>query len=139
MCINYTTLYDNICKYTLRPISSQEAMCASAVKTAVDLNCSLIIVLTESGYTARKIAKYRPKQRVLALSANTASIRNMNLNRGVWGIKVPTYVGTENLIMDAIKIAVEKGYAKKDDRVVCVLGHHEENSAFTNVMKIATV
>jgi pyruvate kinase len=139
MCLNYSTLYDNLCKYTPKPISSQEAMCASAVKTATELNAQLIIVVSESGYTVTKIAKYRPQQRVLALSANFATIRNINLSRGVWGLKIDSYIGTENVVLDAIRIAVEKGYAKKDDRVVCVLGNHEENPSFTNVMKIAQV
>jgi pyruvate kinase len=139
MCLNYPTLYDNICKFTPKPISSQEAMCASAVKTANDLNSSLIIVISESGYTVRKIAKYRPHQKILALTANNSTLRNSNLNRGVWGLKIASYIGAENVIGDAIKIALEKGYAKKDDSVICVLGNHDENGAFTNCMKITTV
>ena len=42
-------------------------MCAAAVKTADDIDASLIVVITENGLTARTIAKYRPKMKVLAL------------------------------------------------------------------------
>jgi len=68
MCINYNNLYDLIKKYSGLPITTHESVCSSAVKTASDVNASLIIVITETGLTARLIAKYRPKQPILALS-----------------------------------------------------------------------
>jgi pyruvate kinase len=66
-CIDYENLFNQITKYTKRPFSGPEAVCSAAVKTAEDINASLIIVITESGATARLVAKYRPKQRILAL------------------------------------------------------------------------
>merc|ERR1712064_274123 len=40
-----------------------ESICSSAVKATLDSECPLILALTETGHTARRIAKYRPKQR----------------------------------------------------------------------------
>lgn len=67
LCINYETLYGNICKYTPKPLSSQEGVCSAAVKTASEIEANLIVVITENGNTARLVSKFRPKQRVLAL------------------------------------------------------------------------
>ena len=43
-----------------------ESVCSSAVKTVIDSDCKLIIALTETGHTARVIAKYRPPCPILA-------------------------------------------------------------------------
>ena len=100
-------------KNNIENISTQEAVCCSAVRTAMDIKASLIICITEDGSSARFLAKYRPSIPILTLSMNSQVIRNMNLTRGLKGLKIATYVGTENLINDAISHAVEKGFAKK--------------------------
>lgn len=41
-------------------ITPAESVASSAVKTASDVGASLIVVLTESGSSARLVAKYRP-------------------------------------------------------------------------------
>jgi len=68
MCVNYENVYDLIKKFTGSPITTHESVCSSSVKTASDVSASLIIVITENGSTARLVAKYRPKQPILALS-----------------------------------------------------------------------
>ncbi len=68
MCVNYDNVYDLIKKYTGSPISTHESVCSSAVNTASDVKASLIIVITENGSTARIVAKYKPRQPILALS-----------------------------------------------------------------------
>jgi pyruvate kinase len=139
LCINYETLYNNICKYTPKPYNGYESICAAAVKTASEIDAALIIVITEKGYTARLTSKFRPKQRVLALSANSSCIRGLNLSRGIWGIKIPSYIGIDNLINDSMKYSEEHNFVTKGDKVVIVLGHNEESINYTNQMKIAVI
>ncbi len=50
-------------------MSTQEAIASSAVKTAIDMGAKMMVVLTESGTTARLVAKYRPEQPILVLTA----------------------------------------------------------------------
>ena len=45
-----------------------EAMAASAVRTAHKVGAALIVVLSHTGTAARLVSKYRPRQRVLALT-----------------------------------------------------------------------
>jgi len=63
----------------------------------------------------------------------------MNLTRGVKGMKISTYMGTENLINEAIAHAVEANYAQKGDNVVCLLSHNEEQPDNVNLLKITTI
>ena len=70
---------------------------------------------------------------------NAQVIRNMNLTRGVKGMKIATYVGTENLINEAISHSVEAGYAKKGDNVVCLMSHNEDQPDNVNLLKITQI
>ncbi|KAG2903261.1 hypothetical protein PC114_g12359 [Phytophthora cactorum] len=46
-------------------METAEAVASSAVKTAIDINAKMLVVLTETGNTARLVAKYRPEMPVL--------------------------------------------------------------------------
>merc|ERR1719265_2486815 len=64
-------------------MSIPESVCSSAVKAAIDTKAGLIIALTETGSTARQIAKYQPAVAVLALSATESSVKHLAIQRGV--------------------------------------------------------
>ncbi len=85
------------------------------------------------------MAKYHPKQQILALCMCSGVIRNLNLSRGVNGLKIPSFIGNDNLIIDALNFAQESGKCKKDDCVVCVLGQNEDRPEMVNIIKIYTV
>jgi pyruvate kinase len=137
--INYENVFSLITKYTPRPITTKEAVCSAAVQTAESIKASLIIVITETGATARMVAKYRPRQHILALCMSASVIRQMNLTRGVITLKIPSFLGTENLINDAIKYAIEAEHCKTGDNVVCLMGQNEETPEQVNIMKIQTI
>lgn len=139
LCINYENVFTLISKYTPRPVTTKEAVCSAAVKTAEDINASLIIVITETGATARLVGKYRPVQPILALCMSASVIRQLNISRGIMCLKIPSFLGTDNLINDAMKYAVEAGYCKSGDNVVCLLGQNEESPEAVNIMKIQTI
>ncbi len=138
-CHNNHSTYSLLIKYSPKPLSPKEAMCCSAVKTSRDINASLIIIITENGSTARMVAKYRPKQPILALCMSASVIRQLNITRGVYCLKIPSFLGTDNLIHDAMKYAVEAEYCKKGDNIVCLLGQNEETPEAVDIMKIQTV
>ena len=70
---------------------------------------------------------------------NASIIRQMNITRGVITLKIPSYLGTENLLNDAMKYAAESGFAKKGDNVVCICGQNEETPENVNILKISTI
>jgi pyruvate kinase len=72
-CQNYNALNEairrsNVLKYHL--MTSSESLASSAVKTAIDINAKLIVVLSETGNTARLVAKYRPPAAIVCLTTN---------------------------------------------------------------------
>lgn len=116
----------------------QEAICSAAVQTAMDISANLIMVITETGAAARLVAKYRPKQLILALCMSVGVIRQLNATRGVSALKIPSFLGTEHLVTDALNYAKENGYIKSGNNVVCILAQHEESPDSVNIMKVAT-
>merc|ERR1719472_567975 len=94
-CIDYKRTFNDIKMFTPAPVSTSEALAASAVSTVQDLNVDLIIVLTDTGLLARLVAKYRPSVPILACSTSQSVIRQLNCARGVIGFKIPSYQGTD--------------------------------------------
>jgi len=120
-------------------MATVEAVCSSAVTAAIDTECPLIVALTESGYTARMIAKYRPPQVILAITASEATARNLQVVRGVTTMLTASFQGTESVLRKALDKAKQDGLVKTGDQVVAVHGQKEECPGATNLLKVATV
>merc|ERR1719428_463490 len=116
-----------------------EAVCASAVETATDINANLVMALTETGTTAIKIAKYRPVQPILAVTCSERSMRQLLVVRGVTSTLTESFVGTDSVIRKAILIAKNLGMVKKGDTVVVVHGMKEETPDESDLMKVVVV
>ena len=64
---NFDSLYQAVRNSTLYKfgfLSTSESVASSAVKTAIDVRAKGIIVCSESGNTARQVAKFRPVSHV---------------------------------------------------------------------------
>merc|ERR1711990_516203 len=120
-------------------MSTVESVCSSAVKTTVDSNVKLIVALTETGSTARIIAKYRPKCPILSITASDSTARQLLTARGVVVVLTASFVGTDSVITKALAHAKALGIVKKDDSVVAVHGTKEECPGHSNLMKMVVV
>jgi len=120
-------------------VSSVEAMCSSAVKETVDADCQLIVALTETGYTARTVAKYRPAVPILAITASPTTVRQLGVVRGVVPMLTASFNGTDSVISKALKQAVAAGMVKSGDSIVAVHGTGEGVAGNSNLMKVMTV
>lgn len=140
--IDYYSLFNSIRDGVMNNktmLDIPESVASSAVKAATDANCKLIIALTETGTTARLLAKYRPSQPILALSASEATSRHLQISRGIISLQVPSFQGTDHVIRSAIEHAKELGLVKVGDKVVAVHGVQEEVSGHSNLMKVLEV
>ncbi|CDJ30445.1 LOW QUALITY PROTEIN: pyruvate kinase, putative [Eimeria mitis] len=138
-CIDYQQVFRATCQATMSPIDTQEAVARAAVETAQSINASLILALTETGRTARLIAKYRPMQPILALSASEETIKHLQVNRGVTTLLVPSFQGTDQLIKNALSAAKEMQLVSEGESVVAVHGMKEEVAGWSNLLKVLVV
>lgn len=136
---DYEKLYNDIRKHTPSPSLTAESIAAACASAALSLNIDLIIVLTDTGRIARLVAKYRPKQIILACSVSAHVVRQMNLSRGARGFKVPSFQGTDSLLQVVIKAAKDLNLCKSGNKAITIHGNNEEQPDESNVMEILDI
>lgn len=143
MCINYNALYLATRGSTTDEVGTMgtpEAIASSAVKTAMDMKAKMLIVLTESGNTARLVCKYRPSQPILVLTPRRHVARQCaGLLRGCKAHVVGSMIGTDGILLRAAEMGKELGYVKSGDAIVAIHGMLEARSGATNMLKVLTV
>jgi pyruvate kinase len=146
--LSYRNIYTSLRKmvhqmkeWTTVPTSITESVASSAVKTAWDLNASLLIAITESGQTARLLAKYRPHIAILCITHNQRTARQALMGRGVIPFVVDDLRSQHNQeqIQIAINWAKERNLIKAGEIVVIVAGVVEGVPGSTNMMKVEIV
>lgn len=138
--------YSNIIKERAKKASSKDITNAIGISvgyTALNLDLHTIVTYTESGQTARLISKYRPNASILAVTPSEKVARGLSL---VWGVdaKVSHQVKSTDEMLDTAKsIAVESGYAKKDDAIVITGGipvnAGKSSVGTTNFIKVSVI
>lgn len=111
------------------------AICDAACTTARDIKAKAIIAITKSGYTARKVSKFRPKEAIIATTPNEKTYHQLSLSWGVHPVKSLYQINAEDLFDHSIACAKRYGYVKSNDCVVITAG--SDNS--TDLLKVQTV
>jgi pyruvate kinase len=116
-----------------------DALARSARYLARDVGASAVVCLTESGYTARKVSKYRPAVPIVGVTPDEIVRRQLSL---VWGVQ-PRYQpfyddGAAELIERAAMAAIDAGVAQSGDTVVVLAGMMTEleGANTTNTLKV---
>jgi len=120
-----------------------EVVSSYSVRTANDLKAVLMVILTETGNTARLVCKYRPRVPVLCVTASDSAANFLAFTRGTIPYVVPKHLGSSSKGISTITQAMEYskaiGLAKSGDLVVCVQGVVEGVSGNSNSFKILTI
>jgi pyruvate kinase len=117
-----------------------EAVASSAVNTAMEMGASMIVVLTETGTTARLVAKYRPACPLLVLTAlQEVGQQCAGLLRGAHVRVLGSMIGTDSILARATDIGKSEGWVKAGDTIVAVHGVQEARSGATNMLKVIVV
>ncbi len=106
------------------------------MKTSWDVHAAMIIVLTQTGNTARHIAKYRPIAPVLAVTTSEQVARQCHLLRGIYPLLSPSMSDTDNIIHKAMLWGVKMGMAQAGDPVVVTSGQLDDIEGSTNIMRV---
>lgn len=116
-----------------------DSVSSSVVHNAEQVDASAIIALTESGFTARMLSRYRSNLSIYAVSSSQKTLRSLMLSFGV----LPVYHAGVKTFDDArdivVKIAKDKCNLKKGDKYVIAAGLKQGKSGSTNLMLIETV
>jgi pyruvate kinase len=115
------------------------AIAHAAATTADEIGARAIIAFTESGKTALRCSKARPRVPVVAASPHSSVLRRTALYSGVIPLLVSPGRDTDQMISNATEAARESGLVKPGDRVVVVAGVPVGRPGQTNLLKVETV
>ena len=117
-----------------------DALAGSANYAAEQLNAKYIVVFTQTGFAARLMSKFRPKQPILALTPSSWVARRMNI---LWGVQpfvlrdVPDY---HEQIVDLVdEFLLSRDIVSAGDRLVILMGSPIYQRAKTNLLRVHRV
>jgi pyruvate kinase len=122
----------------LQPLTD-DAISYAACHTAQQLETAAIVAFTSSGSTARRVAKYRPRMPILAITSSQITQRQLSLSWGVHAYKVPDASRISDLFAQGARVARGTGVAKKGDLIVITGGVPIAVSGSTNLLKVERV
>ena len=119
--------------------SITEMVCQAAVITSLNLQAQAIITPTESGYTARMVAKFRPKAPIVAVTEHNHVLAGLCLQWGVIPVKGEHVKTTDEMFQNAVDLAIEAGIIRKGDYAVIAAGVPIGQTGSTNLVKIVEI
>ena len=115
------------------------AICDAACTTARDIAAKAIIAVTKSGYTARRVSKFRPLQPIVAATPEIKTFHQLSLSWGVYPVLAISQKNEEQLFRHAIDCAKQIDIVSGGDNVVIIAGVPLDTSGTTNMIKVETV
>lgn len=117
-----------------------EETIASASVTAVRLlGAHTIVVFTKSGFSARIVAARRPNVRIVVLTDNARTYRQLALTWGVTPFLVPHCDTYDQMATLARDLLLRHGIAVPGERIVITAGVPFDVPGTTNQLKVETV
>jgi pyruvate kinase len=116
-----------------------DAVTHAACELAEDLEAEAILTSTQTGLSCIRVARFRPPNKILAISPIEHTVRMLAL---VWGV-IPIHGEQAGSLEDrfdgAVKAAREAGYLKDGDEVILTGGTAGSVPGSTNVVEVSTV
>ena len=123
-----------------RQLEIPDAVTAAAVYATYDLDVHRLVAFTQSGFTARMIARYRPRTPIAVFTHDPRVARRVQL---VWGAR-PVLMDVEVSHHDEVvrmvdRLLLDAGRALPGDVVLILMGVPIVDKPLTNLMRVHRV
>lgn len=119
--------------------SISDAISQSTVQMADSLGCKAIITSTMTGYTAKRVAKERPKTPIICATPNELTYRRMALVWGVYPLLTTVFNTIDEMLTTVVRTAHEAKVVSENDLLAIIAGVPFRLGGQTNFIKIHTV
>jgi pyruvate kinase len=119
--------------------SVAEAVCSAAKAASEDLRVRAIICFTQSGTTARHLAKVRPEVPIYAFTPTRAALSRLGLYWGTTSHFVPRAKDSDRLFKQTCDVLKKQRLLTRGDLVIIVSGTPIGQRGSINLMKIHQV
>ncbi|MFA5603637.1 MAG: pyruvate kinase [Bacilli bacterium] len=111
----------------------------SVVDCANRLSAKTIVAPTMSGYTAKKLSRFRPSCPILAMAPTSEVAKSLALNFGVKAITIGELNSFDKILKISKKKAVEHLNLEENDKIIVTGGYPLKEVKHTNFMKIEEI
>ena len=115
------------------------AITHAAIATAFHVGARAIVVVTESGRSARMLSRMRPGIPIIAVVFDDRVYRQLAMNWGVFPVRGGTYRSLDDVYVNSVRLAAETGLVNQGDKVVLVAGIPVGKTGATNMIKVEQV
>jgi pyruvate kinase len=124
---------------TDRISEATEAVARAAVEIAGNIKVRAIVCFSSSGFTARMVAKYKPRSPIICATPIPKTARQAALFWGTKSLLTPPFGATEEMIDGGFKAGMSKGMLKVGDMVVVTAGLPVGRPGTTNFVTLLRV
>ena len=113
-----------------------DALTHAACELAEDLGLEAIITSTQSGLSCLRVARFRPPNKILAVSPEVSTVRMLAMVWGVNAVHGEQRGGIEERYDEAVRAARKAALVKEDDEVILTGGSMSTMPGSTNMLKL---
>jgi pyruvate kinase len=118
---------------------TSELISYSACYTAQSLKAKALVAFTQSGSTAGRVSKYRPRMPIVAITPEDTVARRLVLRWGVYPFQIAGASSVEELFATGTRLSKELGLAKRGDLIAITGGIPVGVAGSTNLLKVSKV
>ena len=115
-----------------------DALTHAACELAEDLDLEAIITATQSGLSCIRVARFRPPNKILAVSPEETTVRMLAMVWGVSAISGAQRGGVEERYDEAVRAALKSELVKKGDEMILTGGSTSTMPGSANMLKLHT-
>lgn len=116
--------------------TTADALSEAAYDIAKTVSAKAIVCFTESGSTARRVARERPSVPILVLTPKMATARRLGLLWGVHAVKTQDVASFEEMVEKSKRMALRHNVARAGDRIIVMAGVPFGTPGSTNVLHV---
>ena len=117
-------------------VTVPESIAISAVLCSKQLKADAIVCMSTTGKTAQTISKFRPKAKLVAVTAKSEALCKLELCWGVQTLKIAQYNNTEEAIAQVEELLLANNIIQTGDHVVLTLGLPVAQGQKTNAVRV---
>ncbi len=126
----------------VRAVNNETEIVDAVGRSVVDAlhatNAQAIVALTESGFTARMVSRYRPTRPVIVFTSHEGTARQLALSFACHPVVAPAFGNLAQVVEESKRLLVERKLAKKGDRFIISAGIPFGLVGGTNLMMVQT-
>ncbi|MFA7252885.1 MAG: pyruvate kinase [Candidatus Paceibacterota bacterium] len=116
-----------------------DALGNGAIEVAKEAGAKIIVALTDGGFAARMISRYKPEQKILALTPREMTKNQLALSYGCVPVLCKKFDEITHVVKEAKALVLKNKLALRGEKIVLIFGLPLGQSSGTNALVVETL